>query len=324
MAMPTALEQSNIVTEDSSIPSSVSRRYSLITVRTSAPLKRVYELEQFSSPQRLPANLAVVDALLDGGVVYGRINEIIGPRSSGKTSLAACFAACATRRGELVAWVDSSGTFDPSSLARAGVDLTRVLWVFPGAADHPACRQHESDSTLLKLSCNSSSGDLDQPSSPSPSGRLPIHSLRSSVHRAKPWRAAELILEAGGFGLLVLDLDGVAQDASASAVLKLASKARQSGTAVLVLARQSTCGAFAALTVALTSSPRFSRSRVEAPNLFEGLKVEAEIVRNKLGLPCRRALWYAMAALQKTRVGPASACNPRSLISASNGLKVAI
>src|SRR5438552_12622659 len=70
----------------------------------------------------------------------GEITEIVGRRSSGRTSL---FAAClrgVTRRGAIAALVDADQTFDPVSAARAGVDLRRLLWVRCGGRPDLALR----------------------------------------------------------------------------------------------------------------------------------------------------------------------------------------
>lgn len=70
-----------------------------------------------------------VDALLDGGIPRGRILEISGPRSSGRTALALGCLARITRAGEVVAWVDVADALDPPSAAASGVVLSRLLWV---------------------------------------------------------------------------------------------------------------------------------------------------------------------------------------------------
>ena len=57
--------------------------------------------------------------------------EIGGAPSSGRTALAYRMAAGTTLRGELVGWIDPTHSLDPRFLARAGVDLARVLWVRP-------------------------------------------------------------------------------------------------------------------------------------------------------------------------------------------------
>src|SRR5262245_24858307 len=68
------------------------------------------------------------------------ITEIVGRLSSGRTSL---FVACireVTRRGGVVALVDTDETFDPAEAARAGVDLRRLLWVRCGGCGKIAIR----------------------------------------------------------------------------------------------------------------------------------------------------------------------------------------
>ena len=79
--------------------------------------------------RRLACEIAPIDNLIGGGIVRGRVSEIIGNPGAGKTSLAAAFAASITSRGEIAAWIDAGGGFDPASIAAAGVDLARMLWV---------------------------------------------------------------------------------------------------------------------------------------------------------------------------------------------------
>ena len=67
----------------------------------------------------------IADQLLRQGAVA----EIVGPLSSGRTSLLAACLRLVTRAGGAAALVDADDAFDPASAARAGVDLRRVLWV---------------------------------------------------------------------------------------------------------------------------------------------------------------------------------------------------
>src|ERR1700675_3612194 len=62
-------------------------------------------------------------------VVEGGITEIFGRTSSGRTSLLVACLREVTRRGALAALVDTDHVFDPVGAARAGVELSRVLWV---------------------------------------------------------------------------------------------------------------------------------------------------------------------------------------------------
>lgn len=79
-----------------------------------------------------------LDTLLDGGLPVGAITELVGPLSSGRTTLALAVTAEMTQAGKTVAWVDASDCLDPASAAAAGVDLSRQLWVRCGAASSQA------------------------------------------------------------------------------------------------------------------------------------------------------------------------------------------
>ena len=62
-------------------------------------------------------------------VVEGGITEVFGRLSSGRTSLLVACLREVTRRGAMAALVDTDHVFDPRGAARAGVELSRVLWV---------------------------------------------------------------------------------------------------------------------------------------------------------------------------------------------------
>src|SRR5215467_2107011 len=72
---------------------------------------------------------AGLDARLSGGIPRGQVSELVGPRSSGRTTLMLQMIAAATARGELVALVDALDMLDVESAAAAGIDLTRLLWI---------------------------------------------------------------------------------------------------------------------------------------------------------------------------------------------------
>src|SRR5262245_32305972 len=64
----------------------------------------------------------------------GKLIELVGALSSGRTALACRMPAGATARGELVGWVDLPDALDPRSLQRCGAELCSVLWVRPPRA----------------------------------------------------------------------------------------------------------------------------------------------------------------------------------------------
>ena len=76
-----------------------------------------------------PTGLPALDEALGGGLRRGHLSEIVGSRSSGRTSLLCRAAAAATSRGEVVAIVDTHDRFDPETAVAAGVDPARLLWV---------------------------------------------------------------------------------------------------------------------------------------------------------------------------------------------------
>lgn len=106
---------------------------------------------------RLSSGLPALDTWLEGGWPVGKVAELVGDPSAGRTTAAAATVAAATRRGEVAAWIDTADALDPASLAAAGADLRRVLWVRSATPEQAV-------------------------------------------------RAAELVLEAGGFTVVVMDL----------------------------------------------------------------------------------------------------------------------
>src|SRR6266478_2178106 len=76
-----------------------------------------------------PSGVMELDAVLGGGFPRGSLVELCGSASSGRTSLAFSLLAQATERQEACAFVDVSDSLDPVSLAAAGVELPRLLWV---------------------------------------------------------------------------------------------------------------------------------------------------------------------------------------------------
>jgi RecA/RadA recombinase len=105
--------------------------------------------------------MEAIDTALGGGLRRGHLSEIVGPRSSGRTTVLCNVLAAATSRGEVVALIDSCDRFDPSSAADAGIDLSRLLWI------------------------------------------------RDAGDAARALKAMNLVLQAGGFGVVAFDLADV-------------------------------------------------------------------------------------------------------------------
>src|SRR5271166_6238079 len=107
--------------------------------------------------ETLPTGLTALDALIQG-FPRGAISEIIGPDSSGRTTLVHSLLAASTANLEICAYIDTCDSFDPVTAAAAGVALEQLVWIRCG---------------------------------------------KNAEHALK---AADYLLHAGGFGVVVLDL----------------------------------------------------------------------------------------------------------------------
>lgn len=78
--------------------------------------------------EAIPTGALALDAALGiGGVPRGRIVEIYGPESSGKTTLSLEILAEAQAMGGVAAFIDAEHALDPTYAARIGVDIVEVL-----------------------------------------------------------------------------------------------------------------------------------------------------------------------------------------------------
>jgi recombination protein RecA len=72
-------------------------------------------------------SLSLDSALGVGGIPRGRITEIFGPESSGKTTLATHIIAEAQKLGGTCAFIDAEHAFDPNYAESLGVDVDELL-----------------------------------------------------------------------------------------------------------------------------------------------------------------------------------------------------
>src|SRR5689334_11799810 len=108
-------------------------------------------------PDCISTGIPEIDAAT-GGLPRGALTEIVGPASSGRTTLIHAILAAASAREEFCALVDTEDAFSPWDAAAAGTDLHRLLWV---------------------------------------------RCTRNAEHALK---TTDLLIQGGGFGLVILDL----------------------------------------------------------------------------------------------------------------------
>jgi recombination protein RecA len=76
----------------------------------------------------IPTGAITLDLALGiGGLPRGRVVEIYGPESSGKTTVALHAIASAQRAGGIAAFIDAEHALDPEYAARLGVDIDALL-----------------------------------------------------------------------------------------------------------------------------------------------------------------------------------------------------
>lgn len=82
-----------------------------------------------------PTGIFSVDKALGGGLPEGRIIEIYGPESGGKTTLTLTFIAEMQRQGKVAAFIDVEHALDPVWATTLGVNMTELLVSQPNSGE---------------------------------------------------------------------------------------------------------------------------------------------------------------------------------------------
>ena len=221
------------------------------TLTTSLP-----PLERSDPSAFIPFDISAVDAVLRGGMPRGQVSELVGPHSSGRTTMLLQLLSAATRGGErsgdrngersseIAALVDTCDSLDVASAAAAGIDLDRLLWIRGDA------------------------GPVD-----------------------RALKALNLVLQAGGFGVVAIDLADVSPRVLRSLPfttwLRLQRIVEGSDTACLLIVPEPLARSAGGLTVMCTGQTTWSEATREA--LSEATKeAPSEATREALSHPPRR------------------------------------
>lgn len=78
----------------------------------------------------IPELNMILSGRYDGGVPYGRIMEIFGPSSAGKTYIATLLMIAAQRMGGIAMFSDHERSFMQTLAAKAGLDITPGPWIY--------------------------------------------------------------------------------------------------------------------------------------------------------------------------------------------------
>src|SRR5213593_2789610 len=102
--------------------SQIERQFGKGSVMKLGKNDRSMDIETISS-----GSLGLDIALGIGGLPRGRVVEIFGPESSGKTTLALHAAAEAQKKGGICAFIDAEHALDPVYARKLGVDVDELL-----------------------------------------------------------------------------------------------------------------------------------------------------------------------------------------------------
>jgi len=100
-------------------------------------IMRMGEREVSDIPAISTTSLSLDVAVGIGGVPRGRIIEIYGPESSGKTTLALHIVAEAQKAGGVAAYIDAEHAMDSDYAGKLGVDIDQLLISQPDSGEQP-------------------------------------------------------------------------------------------------------------------------------------------------------------------------------------------
>jgi hypothetical protein len=254
-------------------------------------------LDARPAPEMVSSGIAALDALT-GGLPRGCLTEICGSASSGRTTLLLAALGAATRRGEFCVVVDASDALDPYSVAAAGVDLDRLLWV--------RCGENPPQKSRAKAGVGPQPSDTKEKKSQT-TFKFGRTESRQSEHRLEQvLRATDMLRESGGFGLIALDLTDLPPQTARRIPLTTWFRFRRAvehtPTVLLSVEQQPIAGSCSSLLLklggtvdALTKSDK----RLTEPahtQLLTGLEITVELLRSRLERKPARSASVAFAS----------------------------
>jgi hypothetical protein len=257
---------------------------------------------------------------------------MVGPESSGRTSVALSFIAQMTRAGKVCVWVDVSNVLHPESAAASGVDLSRLLWVRCGVQTGPHVQLSQPAFSLpekylvplpikkglhgggfgphprneVKGLSDAVSGLLrpetfaprcaepqhkERPEKeafesnsqkrPARLSRRPASSVKPLSRMDQALRVTDLLLQAGGFSAIVLDMGSIAPEYATRVPLATWFRYRAAAErtqASIVLLTQHSC-AKSSGELLLRFKP--GRERCDEATVFTGIEHGLEVARRR-------------------------------------------
>ena len=219
----------------------------------------------------IPTGALSVDLALGvGGIPRGRITEIYGPESSGKTTLCQHIVAEAQRMGGTAAFIDMEHALDPSYAAKCGVDIGNLLVSQPDTGEQAL----EITETLVR------SGAVDLVIVDSVAALVPRSELEGDMGDATMGVQARLMSQA------LRKLSGAINQTKTSVVF---TNQLRSKIGVMFGNPETTTGGNA---LKFYASVRLDVRRVQSIKMGEeviGNRTRVRVVKNKVAPPFRTA-----------------------------------
>jgi len=219
----------------------------------------------------IPTGSVALDAALGvGGLPRGRVTEIYGPESSGKTTLALHIIANAQKTGGLAAFIDAEHALDPEYAAKLGVNLDELLVSQPDFGEQAL----EITETLIR------SGSIDVIVIDSVAALVPRAELEGDMGEAQMGLQARLMSQA------LRKLAGVI--AKSNTCLVFINQIREK-IGVMFGSPETTTGGRA---LKFYSSVRIDIRRIASIKQGEdiiGNRTRAKVAKNKVAAPFRKA-----------------------------------
>jgi recombination protein RecA len=223
-----------------------------------------------SIPAIPTGSIALDMALGIGGVPRGRVIEIYGPESSGKTTLVQHIIAEAQKGGGVAALIDAEHAFDPSYAQKTGVNVDDLLISQPDTGEQAL----EIAETLIR------SNAVDIVAIDSVAALVPRAELEGNVGDSHVAMQARLMSQA------LRRLAGVVNKSQCTVIF---TNQLRSKIGVMFGNPETTAGGKA---LKYYASVRIDVRRIESlkeGTEFTGIKVRAKIVKNKVAPPFRTA-----------------------------------